>query len=208
MTSPSGISNISFYFDPSCPWTYIASRWIRNVTAINGVPLEFRPFSLAIKNHGGQITPQMELGLSLLRVIAKMQNQNPKSDADRLTSEIYLRFGEEFHVKGLGLDTNIRSILSEFSLPDDATSAINDPTLDDQISASMTEALALTGQDFGVPIIAIQREDQHQGFFGPILCRVPTGDETIKLWTHFVGLSELGCFFELKRTKLSGPWVS
>ena len=208
MTSPSGISNISFYFDPSCPWTYIASRWIRNVTAINGVPLEFRPFSLAIKNHGGQITPQMELGLGLLRVIAKIQNENSKFDADRLTSEIYLRFGEEFHVKALGLDTNIRSILSEFSLPDDATSAINDPTFDDQISASMTEALALTGQDFGVPIIAIQREDQRQAFFGPILCKVPTGDETIELWTHFVGLSELGCFFELKRTKRSGPWVS
>ncbi len=206
------ITNVTFYFDPACPWTFIASQWIRKVANSTGISLEFKPFSLAIKNRGNEIPENyraaMEVSLAMLRVMVKIRSEFEKSQANSLVSEIYLRFGTQFHLDGAAAATDLEGILADFGISDEIALARKDDSLDAAIEESMAEALALTGDDVGVPIIALNSADSRQGFFGPILCRVPDDTEAMELWTHFVGLSQLGCFFELKRKKISGPALS
>ena len=208
----SAITKVTLYFDPFCPWTFIASRWLRKVALETGIPLEFKPFSMAIKNRSKVVTEQFrsetELSLAALRVVAKIRGVYDDFEANSLVSEFYLRFGEQFHIAGTRDGTDLGLILEEFSFKEEIILARDDVALDDVIEESMTEAIALVGDDVGVPIIAITSNGTQQGFFGPILCRVPEDSEVLELWAHLVGLSQLGCFFELKRKKFFGPLVA
>ncbi len=41
---------ITFYFDPSCPFCWITSRWLLMVAEERELQITWKPFSLAIKN--------------------------------------------------------------------------------------------------------------------------------------------------------------
>ena len=42
------MTRISFYYDPSCPWCWITSRWLTEVQTEREIEIEWLPFSLAI----------------------------------------------------------------------------------------------------------------------------------------------------------------
>ena len=95
-------------------------------------------------------------------------------------------------------------VLDELGVADFAGAA-SDQSWDVPIEKSMVRAMEMAGEDVGVPIVAIEAAGTAQGFFGPILCRIPDEEEAVELYEHFAGLAKLGCFFELKRKKASGP---
>ncbi|MDA8374344.1 MAG: DsbA family protein [Actinomycetota bacterium] len=199
---------VDFYFDPACPWTYLASRWIRRVSAVKGVGVRYLPFSLLIKNRPLGIPDAyragMEYGLGVLRIVAAMSDALEPEQANQITGELYARIGDAYHQQGLGRSFDYLPVLEELGVEKFADAA-SDQGWDVPIEKSMERAMEMAGEDVGVPIVAIEAAGTTQGFFGPILCRIPGDEEAVELYEHFAGLAKLGCFFELKRKKASGP---
>jgi len=82
--------------------------------------------------------------------------------------------------------------------------ALDDEAFDPQIQRETDEALALTGKDVGTPIIQFQPPDG-MAFFGPVISRLPSPDDAVRLWDHVAGLATFPGFAELKRSLREMP---
>ncbi len=124
---------------------------------------------------------------------------------------LYTQFGGDVHVRGRraeivdhyedGFPDYLRSV----GIEEQYVAEANNPAWDDLLRAEKDEALALTGPDVGTPIIAVDGPDGRVGFFGPVITRMGTHEECLRLWDGFVAMATSPGFFELKRTRTSFP---
>jgi hypothetical protein len=90
-------------------------------------------------------------------------------------------------------------LLSKLGYSTDVADALDDTGFDDEIRAETEEALALTGRDVGTPILHFGPPDG-TAFFGPVISRLPSPDEALRLWDHVIGLAGFPGFAEIKRS--------
>jgi hypothetical protein len=90
-------------------------------------------------------------------------------------------------------------VLSGLDLPRDLVERLDDEGYDPAIREETEEALALTGRDVGTPIIQVDPPDG-VAFFGPVISRLPSAQDAVRLWDHVVGLAGFPAFAELKRS--------
>jgi hypothetical protein len=77
---------------------------------------------------------------------------------------------------------------------------------DDEVAASTELALARTGKDVGTPILTFHPGQANEGsFFGPVIARIPRGEEALKLWNAVEVVATTPGVAELKRTLRSKP---
>ena len=89
-------------------------------------------------------------------------------------------------------------------MPAGLADALDDTSLDAQIRAEGDEALALTGRDVGTPILHFSPPDG-TALFGPVISRLPSPQDAIRLWDHVTGLASFPGFAELKRSLRERP---
>ncbi len=65
----------------------------------------------------------------------------------------------------------------------------------------------MTGDDVGTPILHV---DPPGGvaFFGPVISRMPSDEQSAELWDHVLGLARFGGFAELKRSLRERPQLA
>jgi hypothetical protein len=49
------VKTVDLWFDPVCPWAWIASRWLLEVEQVRAVRTRFHVFSLALQNEGRSV---------------------------------------------------------------------------------------------------------------------------------------------------------
>ena len=90
-------------------------------------------------------------------------------------------------------------MLAGLGLPAGLADALEDTSRDAVVQAETDAALALTGKDVGTPILQFSPPDG-KAFFGPVISRLPSDEDAVRLWDHVVGLAGFDGFAELKRS--------
>ncbi len=215
-------ADIRFYFDPVCPFCWLASKWIRMVQAERAFTVDWRFISLRLINthidYDAHFPPEYEAGhtagLRLLRVAARARAEHGPQVLDALQASFGAHIfdtpahtdvaDEEESRERRGTGEFVEPILRQAGLPTDLADALDDESWDAEIRASGEEALELTGQDVGTPIIHFEPPDG-VAFFGPVISRLPEQDAAGELWDHVVALARFPGFAELKRSLRERP---
>ena len=104
----------------------------------------------------------------------------------------------------LGTVEHAAAVLTAAGLPVSLGEALHDESFDAEIREETRDALARTGRDVGTPIIHFEPPDG-VAFFGPVISRVPRGEEAVRLWDHVIELARFPGFAELKRSLRETP---
>jgi 2-hydroxychromene-2-carboxylate isomerase len=192
--------DVTFWFDPACPFCWMTSRWVRSVAPARDLRIDWQPISLLFKNGFEPDHPyygRVARTRDLLRVV---EATRAAGHADRI-GELYTEFGRRIHHEDRQ-DFDVAEILSSLGLDPALAGALDDDGWDATIRAAMDAGLALTGTDVGTPLVAIAGGGgERVGFFGPVITEFPTGEAALRLWDGFVLMITTPGFYELKRTR-------
>ncbi|GAA1791630.1 DsbA family protein [Pseudarthrobacter sulfonivorans] len=195
-------NHADFWFDPLCPFAWITSRWIGEVEEVRDIRTVWHVMSLAVLNEGRDLDAGyrelMDKAWGPVRVIIAAKELH----GDQVVKPLYDAMGTLIHVGGeKDFGIVISKALAECGLPASLADAATTDAFDTQLRASHEEGISLVGQDVGTPVVAFNGT----AFFGPVLTRIPRGEQAGQLWDASVTLASFPHFFEIKRSRSESP---
>lgn len=119
--------------------------------------------------------------------------------------KLYWEYGRRIH-HDKDREFSAADALDSVGLDKGHAAAFDDDAWDTEITTRMDVGLALAGNDIGTPIIAFDDDDGDRvALFGPVITRVPTKEQSLRLWDGFVGMATVPGFWEVKRTRTERP---
>ena len=207
--------DVEFFWDPVCPWAWITSRWVDEVARLRDLSVDWRFISLRLLNKDRDYEKDFPAGypavhgtgLKLLRVAAAIREAEGRGRMGAL----YTQFGGDLHVRGRrdelmnNFEAGFPDYLRSVGIEDPFASGANDDRWDAVLQAETDEALGRTGKDVGTPIISFTRNGEQYSFFGPVMSRVPRGDDALRLWDAVWEVATFPGMAELKRSLRERP---
>ena len=203
---------VEVFVDPSCPWAWITSRWIRDVAPHRDLAVTWRSFCLEIRDDYG-VAPTMPeerreaaiaahaLSHRMLRIFEAARADAGEGAVDALFAE----WGRRFFAREAARDDALLSeCLAASGLDASLLDAAHDEKWDAPIVEAMTVAYAFGGEKTQTPTIVVRADPPH-GFKGPVMAPAPTGPAAVRLWDAIQVLSAEPGFFEITRPRANRP---
>lgn len=190
------------WFDPICPWAWMTSRWLMQVEQVREVDITWSVMSLAVLNEGRDLPDQyremMDKAWGPVRVIIAAARDH----GDKVVKPLYDAMGTRIHLGGeKDFAKVIAPALEEVGLPAELERFATSTEVDEELRASHQRGISLVGDEVGTPVIAVEGV----AFFGPVVSPAPKGEAAGRLWDGCVLVAGTPGFFELKRTRDTGP---
>jgi hypothetical protein len=193
--------DVTFWFDPSCPFTWRTSRWLHAVVDARNLTIGWRLMSLAILNEDKDIPLKYRVKQAGARRAALVLLAADEKLGQDAVGRLYTEIGTRVHNEGRDIDDALLTeAIDAADLPFDLLLSADDPELDEVLRDSHAAGQERVGQESGSPILAI---GDGPGFFGPVVVPIPEGESAEKLFDAVRLLSAVPEFSELKRARQS-----
>ena len=211
---PSDIRTAHFWFDPSCPYTWLTSRWLLEVAKVRPVRVRWHLMSLSVLNEGRDDDPEGDPEGYLwvpVRICAAVRQEYGEEALARLYTALWTNEGADEQ----DWLNDLQDSLERAGLPRALSDAGMTTAYDEAIRTSHAEAVSLVGTHVGTPVIAVDGDsdsDRSEGdgdgdgqrrtaFFGPVISQVPTGEGAARLWDGVVLVASTPGFHELQASR-------
>jgi hypothetical protein len=206
------VLSVEVFVDPSCPWAWITSRWIKEVAPQRELSVTWRSYCLEIRDDYG-VAPTVPEHLRetviaahavshrMLRIFEAARARVGEAAVDALLAAWGLRF---FARGGARDDVLLSECLAAARVDPDLVDAADDEKWDAPIIEAMEVAYAFGGPKTQTPTIVVRSDPPH-GFKGPVMAPAPVGEAAVRLWDAIQVLSEEPGFFEITRPRVNPP---
>jgi predicted DsbA family dithiol-disulfide isomerase len=207
------MTGVAVFVDPSCPWAWITSRWVKDVALERDLVVTWRSYCLEIRDDYG-VAPTVaaqyrEMALAghalshrMLRIFEAARARSGEDAVDAL----YTEWGRRFFLaddRPQG-DALLADCVAACGLDADLVEAAGADKWDGPIMEAMEVAYAFGGPKTQTPTIVIDGDPPH-GFKGPVMAPAPTGAAALRLWDAIEVLSQEPGFFEITRPRSNPP---
>jgi 2-hydroxychromene-2-carboxylate isomerase len=201
-TASSSSTAVDFWFDPSCPWAWMTSRWVDEVAKHRDLEVTWHIMSLAVLNEDKDVSESYRAffprALRYTRLVAAVR----ELEGQGIVKPLYDALGMRIHPGGSkNPDEVIPAALAELGLPAEYLRYADSDEYDAQMRASHFDGIDRVGQEVGTPVIAVDGV----AFFGPVISPAPKGEQALALWDGVVAAARYDGFFELKRSRTRDP---
>lgn len=222
------MSTVEFFFDPMCPWAWITSRWVREVAEQRPLDVQWRFISLEVLNEEqlerdraavergedpelpAAYQPITRLGNRLLQVAAAVRELH----GNEAVGAFYTSVGELIHPGGrsreLWRDGDPEAVwdaaIAAADVGPEVLEVLDDPRWAKTVRAETELAIERAGEGVGTPIITFDVErPADASLFGPVINRIPRGEEAVRLWDAVETVARTPGIAELKRSIRGNP---
>ncbi|MFJ2768079.1 DsbA family protein [Streptomyces sp. NPDC087300] len=188
--------HVDFWFDPVCPYTWLTSRWLREVERVRDIAVRWRVMSLAALNEDRDVDPEDPEGLygeymkAHGRVCAAVRERHGNEALGRYFDAL----GAHLHARQDW--SGMAAALAEAGLPAGLVSVAMTAEYDAAVRASHEAAVALVGDDVGTPVLRVEGAG---ALFGPVVSPAPRGEAAGRLWDGVVLMAGEPGFHEFRR---------
>jgi len=204
------MADLEFFFDPVCPFAWITSRWVTEVTRLRDYEVRWRFIALAVLNEdrtSDWYTPEYRAGHMAGFKCLRVADQIRLTADNEAVGRFYTALGEAFHVgRRMGEFRDdplsfIKGALVDAGLDPELAAHADDESHDAYLREETALALERTGKDVGTPIITFHPDSETSySFFGPVISKAPRGEEALKLWDAIEVIATCSTMAELKRS--------
>lgn len=183
----------------------MTARWVVDeVAEARDLNIVWQPISLLFKNNPppeSEYYAKSVITHKMLRVMESVRS----AYGDEPLFGLYWELATRIH-NDRTLEFDVAQVLVNLGLDASHAAAGEDEDWDKEIRERMDAGLAMVGDDVGTPIIAWNKADgDRNAIFGPVITRVPTSDEAVRMWDAMIDLCDIDGFWELKRTRTQRP---
>jgi 2-hydroxychromene-2-carboxylate isomerase len=196
------MTDVDFWFDPSCPWAWMTSRWVDEVAPHRDLNVTWHIMSLYVLNEDKDVSDAYRTMLPRTLRYARLVTAVGELEGQDAVKPLYDALGTRIHPgHRKDADAVIAEALAEVGLPAEYARYADSDDYDTQLRASHADGIDRVGQEVGTPVVAVNGS----AFFGPVISPTPRGEQALTLWDGVVAAASYDGFFELKRTRTREP---
>ncbi|GAA1306602.1 DsbA family protein [Streptomyces sanglieri] len=198
---------VDVWFDPACPYTWLTARWLREAARVRPLELRWHLMSLTLLNEGRDDDPEGDPE-GYLRVPVRIGSAVRHHHGQEALGRFHASLWSDLESPGERGGTARKWIndpalsLAHAGLPVELAAAGDSTAYDEELRASHEEALGLLGPRPGTPVVAVGEPSESYrpplAFFGPVISRLPKGEDAGRLWDGTLLVAGTPGFHELK----------